>query len=172
MILHPAIENLIKSVNDDKEFTTERGLKLCASLPKEERAYLQPMVKKGISREELSKILSDMLKPGVKELGVPELTPKKNVPTVYKKGDVLMHPIFQHPYILLEKKEKFWLCGLITSEEDCVEILEPCSSRFFDDGFFTRTMFTTVEPIGRFMYPFENMRQVNLVLKKLREIFN
>jgi hypothetical protein len=46
MILHPAIENLIKSVNDDKEFTTERGLKLCASLPKEERAYLQPMVKK------------------------------------------------------------------------------------------------------------------------------
>jgi hypothetical protein len=43
--------------------------------------------------------------------------------------------------------------------------IEPCSSRFFDDGFFTRTMFTTVEPIGRFMYPFENMRQVNLVLK-------
>jgi hypothetical protein len=32
-------------------------------------------------------------------------------------------------------------------------------------------MFTTVEPIGRFMYPFENMRQVNLVLK-IMEIFN
>jgi hypothetical protein len=72
-----------------------------------------------------------MSKPGVKELGVPELTQKKNVPTVYKKGDVLMHPIFQHPYILLEKKREIWLCGLITSEEDCVEILEPCSSRFF-----------------------------------------
>jgi hypothetical protein len=42
--------------------------------------------------------------------------------------------------------------------------IRTCSSRFFDDGFFTRTMFT-VEPIGRFMYPFENMRQVNLVLK-------
>jgi hypothetical protein len=38
MILHPAIENLIKSVNDDKEFTTE-SLKLCASLPKEEKQH-------------------------------------------------------------------------------------------------------------------------------------
>jgi hypothetical protein len=133
---------------------------MCVFTKKKEHTYNQ-WLKKGISREELSKILSDMSKPGVKELGVPELTPKKK-PTVYKR--CMMHPIFQHPYILLKKKEKFWLCGLITSEEDCRK-LEPCSSRFFDDGFFTRTMFTTVEPIGRFMYPFENMRQVNLVLK-------
>jgi arsenate reductase-like glutaredoxin family protein len=50
---------------------------------KKEHTYNQ-WLKKGISREELSKILSDMSKPGVKELGVPELTPKKK-PTVYKK---------------------------------------------------------------------------------------
>jgi hypothetical protein len=172
MALHPAIQNLIKQVNDDKEFTTERGLKLCSSLPKEERAYFEPKVKAGISREELSKILSDMTKPGIKEIGVPELTPKKNVPSEYKKGDVLMHPVFQHPYILLEKKESFWLCGLITSEEKCVEILESCNSRFFEGNFFTRTIFTTVEPVGRFMYPFENTRQINSVLKKLKEILS
>ena len=110
--------------------------------------------------------------PGVKPEGTPIPTPKKNIPTTYKKGDVLMHPVFQHPYILLEKKDDFWLCALITSEKNCPEILEPCKSRFFDDGFITRVMFTTTEPIGRFMYPFENPRQVNSVTKKLKTLFN
>jgi hypothetical protein len=91
MILHPAIENLIKSVNDDKEFTTERGLK-SASTKRRKSTYNQ-WLKKGISREELSKILSDMSKPGVKELGVPELTQKKNQRYI-KKGDV--YPSFYH----------------------------------------------------------------------------
>ena len=112
-----------------------------------------------------------MKKPGLKPEGIPQPTPKKNIPTIYKKGDVLMHPVFQHPYILLEKKDGYWLCALITSEPTCPEILEPCKSRFFDGNFITRTLFTTVDPIGRFMYPYESPRQLNLVLTKLKSIF-
>ena len=52
-------------------------------------------------------------------------------PTKIKLGDVFFHPIFMHPYVLLEKREDGWLCGLITTEEDCNEILEQCNSRFF-----------------------------------------
>lgn len=172
MTLHPALESLIKFVNDDnKKHTKENLTKLCSSLPKEEKEFFLPKIKEGVSREELKDVLTRMKQPGQKPEGTPQPTPKKNVPTVYKKGDVLMHPIFQHPYILLEKKEEYWLCALITSEATCPEILEACKSRFFDDGFITRTMFTTVDPIGRFMYPYENPRQLNLVSKKLKSLF-
>lgn len=172
MTLHPALESLIKFVNDDnKKHSKENLTKLCSSLPKEEKEFFLPKIKEGVSREELKDVLNRMKQPGQKPEGVPQPTPKKNVPSVYKKGDVLMHPIFQHPYILLEKKEEYWLCALITSEPTCVEILEPCKSRFFSDGFITRTMFTTVDPIGRFMYPYENPRQLNLVSKKLKSLF-
>lgn len=171
MILHPAIELLIKSVNSDKPYTKENLTKWCSSLPKEEKDYFTTKIKENVSKEELISILQSMKQPGQKPEGVPQPTPKKNVPTTYKKGDVLMHPVFQHPYILLEKKDEFWLCCLITSEPTCNEILEPCKSRFFDDGFITRTMFTTVDPVGRFMYPYENSRQLNLVSKKLKSLF-
>lgn len=40
MILHPAIENLIKLVNDDsKVFSKENIKKWCSSLPKEEKDF-------------------------------------------------------------------------------------------------------------------------------------
>ena len=171
MLLHPALENLIKSVNSDKAYNKENLTKWCSSLPKEEKDFFTVKIKEGVTRDELVKILSDMKQPGPKPEGTPQPTPKKNVPTVYKKGDVLMHPVFQHPYILLEKKADFWLCCLITSEPTCPEILEPCKSRFFADNFITRVMFTTVDPIGRFMYPYENPRQLNLVSKKLKSLF-
>ena len=171
MILHPSLENFIKAVNSNKPYTKENLNKWCSCLPKEEKDFFTAKIKENVSKEELIKILSDMKQPGAKPEGVPQPTPKKNVPSVYKKGDVLMHPIFQHPYILLEKKEEYWVCALITSEPTCPEILEPCKSRFFADGFITRTMFTTVDPIGRFMYPYENVRQLNLVNKKLKSLF-
>lgn len=173
MTLHPAIENLIKLVNDDsKEFSKENMTKWCSSLPKEEKEFFTKKFKEKVSREEFKTILSNMKLPGVKPEGTILPTPKKNIPTSYKKGDVLMHPVFQHPYILLEKKKDFWLCALITSEKNCPEILEPCKSRFFDNNFITRVLFTTTEPIGRFMYPFENPRQVNSVTKKLKSLFS
>jgi hypothetical protein len=96
---------------------------------------------------------------------------KKKVPSKFKKGDTLMHPIFRHPYVLLEKKGNSWICGLLTSEPNCPEILEKTDSRFFSDEYFTKVMFTTKDPIGTFMYPFENTKQLKSVLIQLKQIF-
>ena len=92
-------------------------------------------------------------------------------PTQYKKGDVLMHTIFRHPYVLLEKKDDYWICVLLTSNANCEEVLEACNSRFFPDSYFTMNLFTVKEPTGTFGNVFENVRQLNRVLKTLREIF-
>ena len=140
MLLHPALENLIKSVNSDKTYNKENLTKWCSSLPKEEKDFFTAKIKENVSRDELVKILQGMKQPGPKPEGVPQPTPKKNVPTVYKKGDVLMHPVFQHPYILLEKKDEFWLCALITSEPTCPETftavvkLPPASQKSIGPG--------------------------------------
>lgn len=104
MILHPAIENLIKLVNDDsKVFSKENIKKWCSSLPKEEKDFFTRKINEQVSREEFKTILSNMKLPG---------------------------------------------------------------------GFITRVLFTTTEPIGRFMYPFESPRQVNSVIKKLKSLFS
>lgn len=171
-MIHPAVQNFSNYVNNlNKPFTKEKLSTLCSSMVKEDKEFFTNKIKENVSREELIDILKNMSQPGPKPVGTPQVTPKKNIPTVYKKGDVLMHPIFNHPYILLEKKEEHWLCCLVTSEETCPEILEACKSRFFADNFITRVLFTTVDPIGKFMYPYENPRQLNSVLKKLKELF-
>ncbi len=92
----------------------------------------------------------------------------KRKPKYNKIGDVYMHPIFQHPYILLEKREGLWVCGLITSESKCPEILEPCRSRFIQD-YFTKTLFTASEIQGSFINNYDNTRHLKKVLVKLRE---
>lgn len=92
-------------------------------------------------------------------------------PSSYKKGDVFMHPIFTHPYVLLEKKPDYWVCGLLTTEVNCPEILDKCESRFFEDSHFTRIIFTYVEPQGRFIAVYENTKQLTAMTKKLKEIF-
>ena len=92
-------------------------------------------------------------------------------PTSFKKGDVLMHPIFLHPYVLLEKRAEYWVCGLLTSEPNCSEILDKCESRFFEDNHFTRIIFTYVEPQGKFIAVYENTKQLTAMTKKLKEIF-
>jgi len=91
-------------------------------------------------------------------------------PSYSKKGDVYMHPIFQHPYVLLKKMDEDWLCTLLTTDVDCEEILEPCDSRFFGTSHFTKVLFTIKEPSGGFCNPYENKKQLKSVLKKLREI--
>jgi hypothetical protein len=80
-----------------------------------------------------------------------------------------MHTIFNHPYILLEKKDNFWICGLITSESKCPEILEECRSRFFE-GFITKTIFTASEIQGSFLNNYDNTRHLKKVIVKLREL--
>jgi hypothetical protein len=92
-------------------------------------------------------------------------------PSTFKKGDVLMHPIFAHPYVLLEKKPEYWMCGLLTSEANCSEIIDKCESRFFEDNHFTRIMFTYAEPQGKFIAVYENTKQLNQITKKLKELF-
>ena len=97
---------------------------------------------------------------------------KKKVPTRFKKGDVLMHPIFRHPYVLLEKKAGSWVCGLLTSEPKCANILEKAESRFFEEEYFTKVMFTeTKTPPGTYMYPFDNPKQIKSILEKLKLTF-
>jgi hypothetical protein len=90
-------------------------------------------------------------------------------PKFNKVGDIYMHPVFQHPYILLEKKDGFWICGLITSESKCPEILEKCRSRFLE-GYITKTIFTSSEIQGSFINNYDNTRHLKKVLVKLREI--
>jgi hypothetical protein len=172
MKLHTSIENLYNSLNkttfkNSGDFNQKLNSWL-ASFPKEEREFFKNKVKGGLDRDGLIKLIDD-IRSG-EEKGI--ISIQKIKPMIYKKGDVLMHPIFGHPYILLEFREDVgWICGLITSEEKCEEILEPCLSRFFMDNFFTKTIFTTKDPIGKFMYPFENTKQVNSLLKKLKKIF-
>lgn len=96
----------------------------------------------------------------------------KVTPSTHKIGDVFMHPIFLHPYVLLEKKGSEWICGLLTSEQTCTEILEQCESRFFSVNYFTKVIFTAKEPIGSFMVPYDNNTHLKKVYKQLKEIFS
>ena len=89
-------------------------------------------------------------------------------PSRNKKGDVYMHPVFKHPYVLLEKKKGYWLCGLLTTEPECSEILEPCVSRFFGGSYFTRVLFTQIQPVGTYCNIFDNAKQLKSVLLELK----
>lgn len=90
-------------------------------------------------------------------------------PAFSKVGDVHMHPVFKHPYVLLERRDDIWVCGLMTSESKCPEILERCRSRFFE-GYITKTLFTASEIQGSFINNYDNTRHLKKVLTKLREI--
>ena len=90
-------------------------------------------------------------------------------PSFNKVGDVYMHPVFQHPYILLEKIGEYWVCGLMTSESKFPDILEQCRSRFFE-GYFTKTLFTASEIHGSFLNNYDNIRHLKKVIEKLRKI--
>lgn len=95
-----------------------------------------------------------------------ERDPKEN-----KAGDVYMHTVFKHPYILLEHTGETWLCTLMTSNGEFKEVLEKCNSRFFTDSYITQTLFTMEEPIGRWLNVYDNDKHLKKILKKLRKIF-
>jgi len=92
-------------------------------------------------------------------------------PDTPKVGDVLMHPVFKHPYVLLEKREDEWLCGLMTSKEDCLEMLCETQSRFFN-GFFSKALFTVTDPSKQFINMYDNKKHLKTVLKQLKHTFN
>ena len=103
----------------------------------------------------------------------PTTSKGKKIPSFYKKGDVLMHTVFRHPCVLLEEKGDGWICGLLTSEPKCTEILEKADSRFFQENYFTKTMFTLSDPsLCQFMYPFDNDKQIDSVRIRLKELFS
>lgn len=90
-------------------------------------------------------------------------------PSVYKVGDVFMHSVFKHPYILLQKKKDTWIAGLITTEGNCPEILEPCNSRFFAESFITKALFTVSEIQGSFINNYDNQKHLREVFVKLKQ---
>jgi len=91
-------------------------------------------------------------------------------PTLHKVGDVFMHNIFHHPYVLLEKKGDMWICGLLTTEETCAEILCETKSRFFSNNYFTRSLFTVAVPSGTFYGVYDNNRHLTSILRKLKKM--
>ena len=102
---------------------------------------------------------------------LPAVTSRK--PAKVKSGDVFMHPIFKHPYVILEIKGSSFVCGLMTSEPLCTEILEECQSRFFTGRFFTKVIFTVESPEDHtFLNVFENSKQLKSIRKTLKEIFS
>jgi hypothetical protein len=129
-----------------------------------------------MDKSELIKKLEDLgSTPLVKEkvLGwvrcLPGTSSNRN-PVKFKRGDVCMHSVFNHPYVLLRETKEGWICVLLTSEEKCPEILEKTTSRFFDEAYFTKCVLTMASPT-RFMNPFENPKQINSIEKKLKELF-
>ena len=88
-----------------------------------------------------------------------------------KIGDVYMHPIFNHPYVLLEKRNGHWICGLLTTESKCPEILEPTRSRFYPNQYITKTIFTASEIVGAWANPYDNPKHLREVRTKLKAIF-
>jgi hypothetical protein len=94
----------------------------------------------------------------------------KRKPTEYRIGDVMMHGVFKHPYILLKKRKTDWLCGLMTSDESCPEVLEGCQSRFFNEKYITKTLFIMTELQGSFLNVYQNDKHLKEVLIKLKDL--
>jgi len=171
------IDILLEKV--DKDFSHGNIKKWISSLPRHEpkKSFLVEKSKlSNFTKEEFIEWINSDEYISDKQTAIDEIKnvvkPKNGIPTIYKKGDTLMHPIFRHPYVLLEQKESGeWVCGLLTSDEKCDEILEKANSRFFSESYFTKALFTINKPFGPYMYPFDNTRQLNKVLKELKSIF-
>ena len=91
-------------------------------------------------------------------------------PNTIKIGDVYMHPIFKHPYVYISKTGSKNLCALLTSNGDFEETLCNCESRFFNDSYFVKVLFTLEKPIGRFMGVYDNnkhLKEVTIALKSI-----
>lgn len=89
-------------------------------------------------------------------------------PTRNKKGDVYMHKVFKHPYVLLQKHGNGWICGLLTTDETFPDILCPVRSRFFGNSFFTKTIFIATEISGSFLNVYDNPKHLNRVYQLLK----
>lgn len=178
------VKALVKSIIESSEERIQQKLEgWLGPLPKEFREQMKPFVNTGVSKDELIKIVKDLTSISIEvETKKPEPKPaekkekeylpynNKTAPSVYKEGDVLMHPIFKHPYVLLEDKGAYWACALLTSNPTCSEVLEVCQSRFFTNSYFTRVLLTVEKPYGSFIYPYENKEHLEEIKNKLKQI--
>ena len=178
------VKAFVKNVKYADESKYEKSLiGWLGPLPKGFRETIAPIINTGVSREALIKILQDMNLDVEEEIPVaePKATPKptekeyqpytnKKNPTEFRPGDVLMHPIFKHPYVLFEDKGEYWTCGLLTTDPTCSEVLEQCQSRFFPESHFTRVILTVKKPYGSFIFPYDNTEHLIEVKNKLKQI--
>jgi hypothetical protein len=180
------VKAFVKSVKYADQLKYEKNLiGWLGPLPKELRETIEPIINTGITRDELIKILKDMKidsedsvqSTETEQTVVPnkfekEYQPynKKTNPTEFRVGDVLMHPVFKHPYVLLEDKGEYWACALLTTDPTCSEVLEICQSRFFPESHFTRVVLTVKKPYGSFIYPYDNTEHLEEVKNKLKQI--
>lgn len=93
-------------------------------------------------------------------------------PTKTKIGDVFVHPVFRHPYVVIGKKKKDYICVLMTTESSFEGIIEPCNSRFFPGNYFTSTVFKTSEIAGAWANTFDNPKQLTKIREIIKEIFS
>ena len=176
-------DEIIIKLNNN-EFDRKKAKAWLSSIPKteqERKVYIFTKIQENtaFSKDELISWLSqkefiENKDDAIKEVVNVITKKKKNKPTSFKKGDVVMHAIFNHPCVLLEYKKETdkWICGSLTSEPNCKEILEVCKSRFFPDSYFTNVLFTMSNPEQyTFMFVYDNNRHLTSVLKKLKEIF-
>ena len=92
-------------------------------------------------------------------------------PNEVRVGDVFIHDIFSHPYILLEKHDEgWWLCGLLTTDSACEEIYCSSRSRFFADSYFTRVLLSVKEHTGAFYGVYDNNRHLKTVTEGLKNL--
>lgn len=125
----------------------------------DKKQLLEKIKKGGYSKEQL-----------VSWIGCLSLSENRK-PSKVKVGDVFMSPIFQHPYILLEKQGGSWLCGLMTSNEDFPDNLCECQSRFFEGKYITKTLFVATELKGGWVNTYDNNKHLKEVLKQLKSNF-
>lgn len=91
-------------------------------------------------------------------------------PSEHKVGDVFMHSVFKHPYVLLKKTKEDYICGLMTSNEEFPDNLCECESRFFRGKYFTKVLFKSSGISGSFINVYENQKHLREVLKSLKNI--
>ena len=128
-----------------------------------------------MTRELLLKKLADA-NPNIKNsdivnwvMALPSNVSKIEPPNKIKVGDVFMHPVFQHPYIILNIKGDSYVCCLLTTEPTFSEILEACDSRFFSTSFITKTLLT-VGVDANLKHTFYGVYENNKHLKKAYEM--
>lgn len=103
-------------------------------------------------------------------LGLPGKNPPRS-PNIIKKGDVFMHPVFKHPYVILWKKDNHYICVLLTTNSNLKEIYEECNSRFFDGSNFAMSVFALEEPVGMFLNVYDNNKQLSRIANNIKKTF-